>query len=175
MGFIRSLLGKDTTTDVLEILEAQHKDVDDIFAELEESDGSRRALVTDLADHLAAHAAVEEKIFYPAVMAKSTNQLLHESVEEHLVIKRVLADLMEMSLDDASFKAKVAVLKEQVTHHAHKEEEKKLFPLVKEMFSREERAALGNEVLAMFEELMADRPRENVPNELEAAAPLPAL
>ena len=61
-------------------------------------------------------------------MAKQTSELLHESIEEHLAIKRVLADPIEMKLDQDSFKAKISVLKENVSHHALKEEEKELFP-----------------------------------------------
>ncbi len=173
MGILRSILGKDTTTDVLELLESQHKEVDMLFEAIEKGEGDRRALLEELADKLAAHAAVEEKLFYPAVMAKKTNSLLHESVEEHLSIKRVLADLIEKSLDDDTFMAKITVLKEHVSHHAHKEEEKKLFPIVRSMFTSDERAALGNEILVMFEDLMAGSPRNNVPAEVEDAAPLP--
>jgi hemerythrin superfamily protein len=167
-------MGRDTTTDVLELLEAQHQEVDVLFEQIEQGEGNRRALLIELADKLAAHAAVEEKIFYPAVMAKETNTLLHESVEEHLAIKRVLADLIQRDLDDDTFKAKISVLKEEVSHHAHKEEEKKLFPLVKAMFSSDERAALGNEVLVMFEDLMMGAPHKSVPSETTEAAPLTA-
>ncbi|HEY4059396.1 MAG TPA: hemerythrin domain-containing protein [Kofleriaceae bacterium] len=174
MGILSAILHRGVTTDVLDLLEAQHKEVDELFEQLEKGGGNRSSLVHELANKLAAHATVEEKIFYPAVMAKDTSSMLHESVEEHLAIKRIVADLVQMRLDDASFKAKIKVLKEQVTHHAHKEEEKKLFPIVKAQFSSDERAALGNEVLVMFEELMASDPSRNVPAETAAAAPLPS-
>jgi hemerythrin superfamily protein len=174
MGFLSALLHRGVTTDVIEILEAQHKEVDMIFESLEKGSGDRRALFEQLANLLAAHATVEEKIFYPAVMAKETSELLHESVEEHLAIKRVLADMLELRVDDDSFKAKLTVVKEQVSHHAHKEEEKKLFPKVKQLFTVDERAALGNELLVMFEELMRATPSANLPRETDVAAELPA-
>lgn len=41
--------------------------------------------------------------------------------------------------------------------------------------TEDERAALGNEVLAMFESLIEQHPRQNVRRETTAAAPLPAL
>ena len=173
MGILGAILHHGVTTDVLELLTEQHKEVDQLFENLEKGVGDRRAQFQELADKLAAHATVEEKVFYPAVMAKDTNSLLHESVEEHLAIKRVLADMIEMRLDDDTFKAKLSVLKEQVSHHAHKEEEKKLFPIVKDLMSRDERAALGNEVLVMFTELMAAHPSRTVPSETKEAAPLP--
>jgi hypothetical protein len=164
---------KTMTTDVLELLTAQHQEVDDLIEKLEQGDGDRRALFTELADKLAAHATVEEKIFYPSVMAEETSELLHESVEEHLAIKRVLSDLITMKVDDDEFAAKLSVLKEEVSHHAHEEEEEKLFPKLRASMSSDELAALGNEVLAMFEQLMQSHPYKNVPGETQAAAPLP--
>ena len=174
MGFLRKLFGSDITTDVLDILEAQHKEVDMLIEKLEKREGNRRALFTELADKLAAHATVEEKIFYPAIMTRDTSEILHESVEEHLAIRRVLADLLTMDLDTDQFFAKLSVLKEAVQHHAHEEEEDELFPKVRDMFSRDERAGLGNELLAKFEELLLGHPSRNVPNETDVAAPLPA-
>lgn len=66
------------------------------------------------------------------------------------------------------------MLKEEVSHHAHEEEETKLFPDLRTSMSADDRAAIGNEVLAMFEQLMAHEPRRNVPKEIDQAAPLPA-
>jgi hemerythrin superfamily protein len=175
MGILRSLLGKDTTTDIFELLEAQHKEVDELFARLESGDGDRRALFVELADKLAAHAAAEEKVFYPSVMSADTGDILYESVEEHVSIKRVLYDILDKRPDDDAFMAKLAVLKEQVSHHAHKEEENKLFPKLRGTMSSDERAALGNEFLALFEELMTSHPARNVPHEIQAPAPLPPV
>jgi hypothetical protein len=161
--------------DVLELLASQHDEVDDLIEQLHEDEGDRQALFTELANKLAAHATVEEKLFYPAVMATGTADLLHESVEEHLAIKRVLADMIAMDLtDDETFEAKLSVLEEHVSHHAHEEEEKKLFPEVRKLMNADERAGLGNEVLAMFERLMTEDPYQSVPQETEQAAPLPA-
>ncbi len=175
MGILGKFIHRNDTTDVLELLEMQHKEVDLLIEKLEKGEGNRRDVFRQLANNLAAHATVEEKLFYPAVMAKQTSELLHESVEEHLSIKRVLADMIEMRLDDETFLAKLSVLKEHVSHHAHEEEEGKLFPEVKKLFDADERAGLGNDLLAMFEELMKSQPLDNVPNEIDAAAPLPAL
>src|SRR6185295_7836883 len=102
-------------------------------------------------------------------MAKETEDLLHESVEEHLAVKRLLADMLDLDLDDdedkEEFDAKLSVLEEQVTHHAREEEEAKLFPKLRRLLDADERAALGNEVLAMFEELITHEPRRHVPEE----------
>ena len=173
MGTART--NRNTTLDVLELLESQHREVDALLEQLERGEGDLQAAFSELADKLAAHATVEERIFYPAVMSGETDELLHESVEEHLVIKRVLADLLTMDLSSDEFAAKLSVLKENVSHHAHEEEEAKLFPMLRASLDADERAALGNEVLALFEQLLPRHPAQNVPKEIAEAAPLPAL
>ena len=158
----------------LDLLTEQHAEVDDLFAQLEGDGDDREAAFVELADKLAAHATIEEKIFYPRVMSEKTSDMLHESVEEHLAIKRVLADLLTMDLDDDEFDAKLSVLKEEVSHHAHEEEEDKLFPMLRKSMDADELAGLGNELLAMFEQLIGGNPRLQVPKETAEAAPLPA-
>jgi hypothetical protein len=146
------------TIDVLELLESQHTEVDQLIEEIEAGGSGRAALFTELADKLAAHSTVEEKLFYPAAMYPETEELLRESVEEHLAVKRLLADLLELDPDDPDdadeFDAKLSVLKESLSHHAHEEEEAKLFPQLRSLMTDDERAGVGNEVLAMFETLI---------------------
>lgn len=166
---------KTNTIDVLDLLAEQHAEVDELFEAIENGAGDKKELFAELADKLAAHATIEEKIFYPSVMAKETEEILHESVEEHLSIKRLLADLLAIDPenDGDEFDAKISVLKEQVSHHAHEEEEKKMFTQLRKSLSSDERAALGNECLAMFETLIDKEPRRNVPAETAEAAALP--
>jgi hypothetical protein len=116
-----------------------------------------------------------KQVFYPSVMTADTSDLLHEHVEEHLSMKRVLTDLLALGADDPAFLARLNVLKEQVVHHAHKEEEDKLFPKLRSALTRDERAALGNEYLVMFEDLMRSHPYKNVPSEIAAPAKLPSV
>jgi hemerythrin superfamily protein len=158
----------------LDLLTDQHTLVDRLFERVEAKGKDAQAAFIQLADCLAAHATIEEKIFYPRVMATQTSEMLHESVEEHLAIKRVLADMLTMDLEDDEFEAKLSVLKEEVAHHAHEEEEAKLFPLVRKMMDADQLAGLGSDLLAMFEELMKSSPRQHVPAETGEAAPLPA-
>lgn len=161
-------------TDALELLIHQHDEVDALFQQIEGSDDPDRKaeLFAQLANNLAAHAKIEETIFYPAVMAKPTEEILLESVEEHLAIKRVLADLLALDADDDQFDAKISVMKEQVNHHAREEEEGDLFPKVRKLLSREELLGLGGEMTSRFVTLMEGEPRRNVPSETGAAAPL---
>lgn len=160
---------------VLELLESQHREVDELIEQLENGTSDRAAVFRDLADKLAAHAKVEEKLFYPAAMQSETSELLYEAVEEHLAIKRVLADMLDLDpeADQDDFDEGLSTLKKKVSHHAHQEEEGKLFPILRRSMSADELAGLGNEVLVMFETLMEQEPRRNVPDETYEAAQLP--
>ena len=162
------------TIDALELLTTQHDEVEDLISQIEDSDDGEEKmdLFRELADKIAAHSAIEEKLFYPSVMADDTEEQLLESTEEHLAVKRVLADMLEMEASDDRFDAKLSVLKEEIRHHARDEEEKKLFPKVRRMFTTDELAGLGNELMAMFEELLEQEPRNEVPMQTREAAPL---
>jgi hemerythrin superfamily protein len=163
------------TLDVLELLEDQHAEADQLIAQLERRGGDRSALFAELADKVAAHAMVEEKIFYPSVMATNTSELLHEFVEDHLTVKRLLTDMMDMDPDDegGEFDDSLALLKDELSRHAHDEEEAKLFPRLRRMLTEDELAGLGNEVLAAFESLIEQEPRRDVPRDTAEPAPLP--
>jgi len=158
----------------LELLTDQHDEVDELIEKLENTEDSdrKRALFTELADKLAAHATIEEKLFYPAVYAKQTEDLLRESAEEHLQIKRVLADMLGMDVDDEQFDAKLSVMKEEISHHAREEEEAELFPKVKKLFTEGDLEGLADEMQIMFDTLVAESPRLDVPNETEQASRL---
>ena len=162
------------TIDALELLKSQHDEVDELIAQIEDSDDGEEKLelFQELADKLAAHATIEEKLFYPSVMEDQTEEQLLESTEEHLQMKRMLADMLAMEPTDDRFDAKLSVLKEEVRHHARDEEEGKLFKQVRRMMDKDELAALGNELMAMFEELMEQEPRMEVPSQTGEAADL---
>ena len=162
------------TIDALELLKEQHDEVEELISQIEDSDDAneKEDLFRELADKIAAHSTMEEKIFYPSVMSERTQDMLLEATEEHLAAKRVLADMLEMDGDDERFDAKLSVLKEEIRHHARDEEEGKLFPILRRELSEEQRAGLGNECLAFFEMLLEHEPRMNVPSETGEAAPL---
>ena len=164
---------KQRQANVLELITTQHDLVDELIAKLEKGnlDGADKlAVFQQLADNLAAHAAMEEQLFYPAVREKQTEEILLESAEEHLAIKRVLADMLVTDLDAPRFDALLSVLKEEVEHHARDDEEGELFPKLRNLMSGEELAALGGEMLALFEQLLSTQPRNNVRKETDKPA-----
>jgi hemerythrin superfamily protein len=159
--------------DAIELLIMQHEDVSKLFTRLTESDSAdtRRNLFARIADALAVHASIEEMHFYPAVKARRTEDILMESLEEHLAIKRLIADLLLMDTKDERFEAKVQVLKEQVEHHVE-EEQTGLFPKVRRLFDADQLEAIGQLMTGTMVELEKGRPRFDVLGQTVAAAPL---
>ena len=158
----------------IELLESQHREVEKLFTQLEKAKDTERKtrLFEEIADKLAIHAAIEEHQFYPAVKAKRTEDILLEALEEHLGIKRVLADLLKTDADDDTFDAKLKVLQEQVEHHVE-EEESDLFPKVKKLLDASELDALEQQMVAEQAELEeAGNPRASIPGETAEPAPL---
>jgi len=158
----------------IDLLKSQHREVEKLFSKYEGARGeaAKQRLFETIADKLAVHAAIEEHHFYPAVRAKRTEDILLESLEEHLAIKRVLADLLELEAGEDTFDAKVKVLQEQVEHHVE-EEETDLFPKVAKLLDKETLDALAQEMTAEQLALEADgEPRNKVPDETEVAATL---
>lgn len=132
----------------------------------------RKSLFDQVADHLMTHIESEEWIFYPAVKNRRTEDILLESLEEHLSLKRLLADLLQMKVDDRRFGPKFKVLQEQAEHH-HKEEEEHLFPKVRKLFDPDEREKLGQQMQALQVELRKEgEPRNAAPAETGRAASL---
>jgi hemerythrin superfamily protein len=171
--FARAMATADDL-DALDLLRAQHRAVDRLFRDIQLAKGTRKAdSFRELADMLAAHATIEEWIFYPGVRSSETEDLLAESTEEHLAMKRTLADMLDEDVDGEVFDAKLSVLQEQVHHHAMQEEEAKLFPKVRAATDDDYRAALAGEMIALMVELQEKgAPRKAVRGETDEAAPL---
>jgi hemerythrin superfamily protein len=162
----------------LKLLETQHRQVDELFEEFESAgEGAKKTqerLCREISDALAIHSEIEEKIFYPEVKEASSDveDLLRESVEEHLSVKRLIADIMEKGIDDENFAARMKVLKEQVEHHVE-EEEKELFPKVKKSCDAETLEEMGERMQELADDLEAEgEPSAKVPGQTDEPAPI---
>lgn len=163
-----------TEMDAVKLLTAQHREMEQLLDQIAaaiDQEGTK-ALFAQAADRLTVHIKAEEEIFYPAVHEAGTEDDLLESLEEHLSIKRLLADLIDMETADKAFEPKFKVLQEQTEHH-HREEEEHLFPEVLKLLNEQRRVALGQAMLArQFELTRQGEPRGAMPNETASAAPL---
>ena len=163
-------------TNAVTFLTHQHDEVDVLLGKIAKarSPEKKRAYFEELADKLAAHVAIEETLFYPVVKdaGSKIHDLVMESVEEHLAIKRVLADLLALDVSHESFAPKLEVLKEEIEHHAREEEEKNLFPRVSKAFDEDELEQLGAKLADRYDHLMLHQPRLAVPAQTAEAAPV---
>ncbi len=160
--------------DAIDLLVRQHREMEAAMKQVLEArdDSTAKALFEKVGDQLTTHITSEEEIFYPAVKAKRTEDVLLESLEEHLSLKRLLADLLMLEPSEKTFEPKFKVLKEQAEHH-HKEEEENLFPKVKKILDEAQRESLGTQMMALQKKLdRGGEPREAVLDQTEAAAPL---
>lgn len=160
--------------DAVTFLTNQHREMESLLRQIAEAgdDAAKKALFVQAADQLTVHIKAEEEIFYPAVHRARTEDDLLEALEEHLSLKRLLADLIELEPSEKAFEAKFKVLKEQTEHH-HREEEEHLFPAVLKLLDMPQRVALGDEMLVRQASLVRlGEPRETVSGETGSAAPL---
>jgi|SRR6187551_318334 hemerythrin superfamily protein len=158
----------------IKLLKQQHREVEALFKQLEKAKSARprQKAFEQIADKLAVHATIEERHFYPSVKRRQTEDSLLEAVEEHLGVKRVIADMLELDGSDETFEAKAKVLKDLVEHHVE-EEEKELFPKVQKLLDADELEAIGEQMASTMEDLLeSGNPREAVPSETERAATL---
>ena len=145
-----------------------------MFDKLEaaKSTGQRRQIFEAIADAMAVHATIEERHFYPAVKQKATVEMLLEAVEEHLEIKRAIAELLLLDAGDKTFEAQVMMLKDEIEQHVE-EEESELFPAVEELFDDEALEIMADAMEETQSELLAEgSPRDVIPSETDRAAPL---
>jgi hemerythrin superfamily protein len=157
----------------LDLLIEQHDQIDQLIAQLTDgqiSDERKALIFRTLADTIAAHAAAEETLFYPAVREKDTDEIVREALQDHAAIKRELADLVLSELDDPRFSARLQILQAQIEHHARDQEEGLLFPKVRELMDEAELTQLGVRMRALFEQLLTEEPSLDIPRQAQEAA-----
>lgn len=140
--------------DALALLKADHREVDQMFEQFEDANGSaaKSKLVQQICLALKVHTQIEEEIFYPATRKQTKdNDLVDEAVVEHAAAKDLIAQLESAKPGDDLYDAKVKVLGEQVRHHVQ-EEEHEMFPEVKQ--SGMDLVAIGEQMAARKQELM---------------------
>jgi hemerythrin-like domain-containing protein len=134
------------------LLEKQHRKVKAIFNKLEKGRGDAMELLTELSNDLAAHMAIEQEIFYPAVK-QLDEDLIREAYEEHALAEVALKRLLATDPEADAFKARVVAAKELIEHHV-KEEEEDLFPKVEKKLGEERLNELGKRMKTRFDEVV---------------------
>ena len=112
--------------DAIALLKADHRQVEQWFAQFEKARDDQRklALATSICNALKVHTSIEEEIFYPAVFdATEDRELHHEAIVEHDGAKKLIAEIEAAGPEDDFYDAKVKVLSEMIKHHVKEEEQ----------------------------------------------------
>lgn len=143
-------------TNLINLLKEDHKKVKSLFAEYEElqekkgSNDKQAKIVQQICTELTLHTLAEETVVNSAASVVIDDEdLMDETDVEYAGAKELIAELQAMNPDESYYHAKVTVLKEYIEHRV-KEEEKKMFPQLKDSYVA--RDQLGQEVISFKED-----------------------
>lgn len=131
--------------DITKILEADHRQVEELFAKLDSVDGEERSpLIDELATALRGHMQLEEDVLYPAMRPITGDEAVEEGETEHKIARSALDQVVALAPDEPGFGAALESLKAAITHHVE-EEEDDVFPQL-----RDEGQAMLDELASSF-------------------------
>ena len=109
----------------IDLLKDDHREVERLFSEFISSEDSqpdqREDIFQQIEKELLVHGDVEERIFYPAVESIAPEKV-EEAVREHAQVKQILAEMLELEIEDEAFDKKLTMLMETVRRHVQEEE-----------------------------------------------------
>src|SRR3954470_14564429 len=145
----------DQQPDVIEILEQDHREVEEMFAELEslrgasteEAKSRRKDLADQVTIELVRHSVAEEVLVYPQVEDKVSAEEAEHAREEHAEAEETLHRLEKLDADDPAFDDELATLMAEIRHHIE-EEEGQIFTHMRTAMDADELRSLGGRVQA---------------------------
>jgi len=154
-------------TDAIEMLEADHREVEGLFAALEDLSGvERQQTVNKLAKSLSIHAQIEEEVMYPAMKDAGLDDEVKAATEEHQKVKDLVAQLEEVD-PSSDVDALMAELEADVTHHVE-EEESEVFPKFRDAVDQVKLDELGVALVEAKESAMqTQEPRQSRTSEVD--------
>lgn len=154
----RRTSARKTTTqmDAIELLKADHRQVEEWFEEFENTTApsKKQKLADNICLALKVHTQIEEEIFYPACReAGVEDDMMDEADVEHDGAKKLIAEIEAGEPGDDHWDARVTVLSEMIKHHV-KEEEQRDGMFAKAKKSGLDLDELGEQLKARKAELM---------------------
>ncbi|MFC4148774.1 hemerythrin domain-containing protein [Micromonospora mangrovi] len=141
---------QSTGQDVVDVLMADHREVESIFVELESRQGTsehRRQLADVVIAELVRHSVAEEAYVYPT--ARKTlpdgDQIADHELTEHADAERTMKELESLDPSEPRFDELLSHLTATIRHHV-KDEENGLFPRLRAAVAAEELVELAGKV-----------------------------
>jgi hemerythrin superfamily protein len=161
----RKDMAQQEFTDAIALLKADHRKVEDLFAQFEKArDGrAKQKICRQICIELKIHTTIEEEIFYPALRGKIEDDTLDEAFVEHDGAKVLVNDLEAASPDADFYDAKVKVLSEEIKHHVKEEEMPKEGMFAQARESGVDLVELRDRMLERKQQLMAQAEASGLP------------
>jgi hemerythrin superfamily protein len=161
----------ETQRDVIEVLTHDHREVEQMFTELDSLRGRtddaskerRRDLVDQVIIELVRHSVAEEVEVYPQVQAKVSAEEAERAKHEHGEAEETMKALDGMDPDDPAFEQQLETLMREIREHVA-EEEGEMFPHMRSVFSEDELRDMGAKV-ERIKKIAPTRPHPSVPHE----------
>jgi hemerythrin superfamily protein len=114
--------------DVTRILEADHRQVEALFASIEKAEGDdRQPFIDELANAVRGHMELEEETVYPPMEPVTGSESVQEATKEHELARKGLEDMVALAPEEPGFGAALDAVKAGINHHVE-EEENEVFP-----------------------------------------------
>jgi hemerythrin superfamily protein len=139
--------------DVIEVLTHDHREVEQMFVQLEGLRGrtddasrqQRKELVDNVIIELVRHSVAEETEVYPQVQAKVSAEEAERAKHEHGEAEETMKALDGMDPDDPQFETQLETLMREIREHVA-EEEGEIFPHMRTIFSEQELVDMAEKV-----------------------------
>lgn len=133
--------------DIYALLEADHRKVQELFAQAEEVGDPRELekLFRDIKAELEVHKEAEERTFYAALSNfPEFVDRIEEAMEEHVEIEELLEELSSLAAEDDDFRSQLSELREEAEHHV-REEEGEIFAQARKLLNDEQASRIAEE------------------------------
>lgn len=109
-------------TDVITLIEQDHRALEELFERLQSGSADRELLFQQMAAMLTAHSRAEEAEVYPAIAKSGEQDEVEHAREEHAQADELIAQLKTMDPESTDFSEVLARLIDAVNHHVAEEE-----------------------------------------------------
>ena len=152
--------------DVIELLEHDHREVEQMFAEYEQATAKeqKETLRDRIIIELVRHSEAEEQAVYPMIRKTIDNgdQIIEHEIDEHSKAERIMKELDTMSADDPQFGVLMQQLMASIKEHVA-EEENDVFPQFRTKVDADELNKLG-ETVQRLKKIVPTHPHPMAPD-----------
>jgi hemerythrin superfamily protein len=161
----------DGQRSVIDILKQDHREAEQMFAELmllngqtgEEDLKRRKDLADQVVIELVRHSVAEEAEVYPRVKERVSDAEAEHAKHEHAEAEETMNRLDKLGPTDPEFEVVLNELIREIREHVA-EEEGQMFPHMEQIFSPQELVEMGEKVEAV-KKIAPTRPHPAAPDE----------